>query len=86
MSRWTFFIRSFTKLLAWLLDFRIFHRISSLFLHIIMDAFTTIISAVAYISSPSDQPLASAAVEELPQISTVDADNRSGSCGSCIIA
>ncbi|KAJ7235604.1 hypothetical protein B0H12DRAFT_1238702 [Mycena haematopus] len=35
-----------------------------------MDAFTTILSAVAYISSPA-QPPASAAVEELPQISTL---------------
>ncbi|KAJ7921365.1 hypothetical protein B0H13DRAFT_2656053 [Mycena leptocephala] len=50
-----------------------------------MDAFTTIFSAVAYISfSPAPQPT-SAAVEELPQIDTVDYDRGTGSSGGCII-
>ncbi|KAJ7187826.1 hypothetical protein C8R46DRAFT_1340764 [Mycena filopes] len=54
---------------------------------LIMDAFTTtILSAVAYVSSsPAHQP-ASAAVESLPEIETVNFDKGPGSCGSCIIA
>ncbi|KAJ6594842.1 hypothetical protein B0H19DRAFT_1247481 [Mycena capillaripes] len=46
-----------------------------------MDAFTTILSAVVYISSSSSpaSQRASAGVEDLPQIDTVDYDRNNGS-------
>jgi hypothetical protein len=51
-----------------------------------MDAFTTILCAVAYISPSAVERPASAAVDELPQIDTVDYDRGTGSSGSCVIA
>jgi hypothetical protein len=50
-----------------------------------MDAFTTLLSAVAYVSSTAASNPTSAAVEDLPQIDTVDYDRGTGSSGSCVI-
>ncbi|KAJ6616953.1 hypothetical protein B0H10DRAFT_2218941 [Mycena sp. CBHHK59/15] len=54
----------------------------------LMDAFSTLFSAATQLSSATTataQP-ASSAVEELPQIDTVEHDRNTGSSGSCIIA
>ncbi|KAK7001518.1 hypothetical protein R3P38DRAFT_3217100 [Favolaschia claudopus] len=73
-------------------------KISSILLHAVphlplqsaalMDAFSTILSTVAYISSfPVQQTASFAGDEELPKIEPgVDFDKGTGSCGSCVIA